>query len=83
MSLVQIAPRPRPRLATEDCSVFYNLRKIPLGKVIAAAKAFHDPSILRHALECEECRMHIQMREQFSSESEMDIQLNEALQSVE
>jgi hypothetical protein len=83
MSLsVQTAPRPRPQLATEDCSVFYNLRKIPLERIIAAAKALHDPSILRHALECEECRMHIQMRELFSSESEMDIQLNEALQCI-
>jgi hypothetical protein len=50
--------------------------------VIAAAKELRDRNVLLHALECQECRMHIQMREQFSSESEMDIQLNEALQSI-
>jgi hypothetical protein len=83
MSSIQIIPRPRPQLATEDCSVFYNLRKVPLKKVIKAAIDLHDSRILRHALECEECRTHIQMREQFSSKSEMDIPLNEALLCIQ
>ena len=74
--------RSKPQLASPDCLIFYRLRKIPLAQVIYLAMFFKEVDVLQHALMCEECRMHIQMREQFSSEAEMDIEINEALKCI-
>ena len=82
MPVITMPARLKPQLASDDCLVFYNLRRCSIIEVIKAAEIMNDIRVLRHALTCNECREHIQNRELSSSESEMDMLLRSAIARV-
>jgi hypothetical protein len=60
------------------CKKFYDRRREPLERVIAWLVATNDIEGIGHLRICSDCRLAIQMREIESSESYMDLQLEEA-----